>query len=185
MSESQVLNHDIEFEQLISDEEIQGRVAAIAAAIDERYGGQELIVVMIMKGAICFVADLIRAINTDFSLEYLRCSSYGKSGTQRGELKISGLEDLEIEGKHVLLVDDICDSGHTLKAVSEAIEKKNSASIASVVLLSRKVKRPVNYEPDFTLFSIEQDDFVVGYGLDYKEKYRGLPGVYTVKGNWS
>lgn len=164
---------------LISDEEIQQKVAQIGRQIDSDYSGSELTIVMIMKGSIFLVADLIRCIHIPCSLEFVQAKSYGARGKERGELTISGLENFDVSGKHVLVVDDIFDSGHTLSSTVAALHKQHPKSLHSLVLLSKNVDRQTRYKPDYVLFQIE-NPFVVGYGLDYKENYRGLPGIYSM-----
>lgn len=167
-------------ELLISHEEIKSKVADVADAIDAQYQGEELVIVMVMKGALCIAADLIRELKTPCTIECIRASSYGQHGTMRGELTVFGLEDLDLSSKNVLVVDDIFDTGKTLLHVVTKIREKNPKSLRSLVLLKKNVKRDVAYHPDYILFNIE-NLFVVGYGLDHKEYYRGLPGVYIFK----
>ena len=125
-------------------------------------------------------ADLIRALKTPCTIECVKASSYGQLGVKRGELTITGLDRVDLTSKNVLVVDDIIDSGETMSRVFSELNKKNPKSIKSLVLLSKKVPRTVSFIPDYVLFEIE-DLFVIGYGLDYKEFYRGLPGVYFFK----
>ena len=165
--------------KLISEDSIVAKIAAVARELDAHFQGKEITIVMIMKGAICLVADLIRHLSTAFSLEFIQASSYGKNGTSRGELLIFGLENIDLVDKHVLVIDDIFDSGVTLSEVMKRIELQKPASLRSLVLLAKKVPRKTDYRPDYVLFEIE-DRFVVGYGLDYKERYRGLPGIYAL-----
>ena len=162
---------------MISEEEIKEKIKAVAQGFNERFQGQELVIVMVMKGAICFVADFIRNLSVRFSLESLHCSSYGLNGKVRGELSITGLEELNLENKHVVVVDDIFDTGNTMNCLLKEIKKKNPQSLQSLVLLTKNISRETDSLPDFSLFDIE-DKFVIGYGLDYKEYYRGLPGIY-------
>lgn len=155
------------------------KIAEIALKLESEYRGKELTIVMIMKGAICLVADLIRHLQIPCSIEFIQTSSYGQRGTKRGELAIFGLENIQLAKKHVLVLDDIFDSGATLTEVMKRLKAQEPKSIKSLVLLSKKVPRKTEYNPDYVLFEIE-DRFVVGYGLDYKEHYRGLPGVYVL-----
>jgi hypoxanthine phosphoribosyltransferase len=165
------------FELLISQDEIKNKIHQVAQILDREYRGEEVTIVMVMKGAICIAADLIRELHGPSCIEYVKASSYGQKGKQRGELFISGLENLDITSKHVLLVDDIFDSGETLTRILAKLQEKNPKSLKSLVLLAKNVKRDVSYYPDYVLFEIE-NQFVIGYGLDYKELYRGLPGIY-------
>ncbi len=165
---------------LIAKEQIATSIAQAASDIDRQYKDKDLVIVMVLKGAICFTADLIRAMTIPCDLQTVQCSSYGKGGTKRGELNIFGIEALEIENRDVLVVDDIFDSGHTLFSLIETLNKKNPSSLKSLVLLTRNASEMSDFHPDRSLFSIE-DEFVIGYGLDYKEKYRGLPSIYALE----
>jgi len=167
-------------ELLISEDEIKSKIAETARVINTEYKGQELVVVMVMKGALCITADLIRELEVPCEIEAVTASSYGQRGTSRGELKISGVDELNLAGKNVLLVDDIFDSGETVWQIVKRLKEKNPKSIKTFVLLVKNVERTLDYEPDYALFHIE-NRFVVGYGLDYKEYYRGLRGVYAFK----
>lgn len=131
-----------------------------------------------MKGAFTLIADLMRHLHLPARLDTVHCSSYGHGS--KGELTVKGVEDLEIRDKHILVIDDIFDTGETLAEVVSQIERKNPASLKSLVLLSKDVPHSTDYRPDIVLFDIE-DRFVVGYGLDYKEYYRGLPDVYAIE----
>jgi hypoxanthine phosphoribosyltransferase len=165
---------------LIAKEQIATSIAQAASEIDSEYANRDLVIVMVLKGAICFTADLIRSMTITCDLQTVQCSSYGAGGTKRGELTIFGLEALEIENRDLLVVDDIFDSGYTLFTLSEALKKKNPSTIKSLVLLTRNAPHVPNFRPDRSLFTIK-DEFVIGYGLDYKEKYRGLPAIYALE----
>jgi hypoxanthine phosphoribosyltransferase len=165
---------------LITSEEISQKVKQVAAQIDQDYAGEEVTIVMIMKGAICITADLMRHLQTPTTLEYIKASSYGGNGSVRGELTVLGLERLCLDSKHVLVIDDILDSGITMDTVVRKLKEKNPKSIKTLVLLSKNVPHAVPTRPDYVLFDID-DHFVVGYGLDYKELYRGLPGIHYFK----
>lgn len=169
----------MQLDLLISHEEIQNEIANVAAQLELEYLQEEIVIVMIMKGSLCLVADLIRAISIPCIIETIQASSYGMQGKVRGDLQIRGIEALDITAKNVLIVDDIFDSGNTLFQVYLALTQKNPKSLKSLVLLSKNASC-VNYKPDYILFPIE-DRFVVGYGLDYKEYYRGLQGIYVFK----
>lgn len=165
---------------LIGKEQIASKISEIAAEIDKEYADLDLVIVMVLKGAICFAADLIRAMTISCDLQTVQCASYGLSGTKRGELQIFGLDALNIANRDVLLVDDIFDSGHTLSALLEALWKKKPRSLKTLVLLSRSTPQRTDIRPDRSGFSIGSE-FVIGYGLDYKERFRGLPGIFTLE----
>lgn len=165
-------------ELLISAEQIAEKVQEVALRIDQDYAGKELTIIMIMKGSICITADLMRYIKTPTTLEYIKASSYGKNGTCPGELYIDGFDTLDIEGKDVLVVDDIFDTGKTMNAVLNKLAEKKPKSLKSLVLLLKDVPRKIKRLPEYPLFVLA-NRFVIGYGLDYKEYYRGLPGIYA------
>lgn len=166
---------------LIDKETIAHRLREVAARISRDYEGKDLVVVMVLKGALCLVADLIRELTIPFTVETVQCSSYGSNGTQRGELSINQFDLAPFANRHVLIVDDIFDSGHTLSALTKKIDEINPASIDWCVLLDKQnVSKVSAIQPKYTLFSID-NLFVVGYGLDFKEKYRGLPGIYQIE----
>lgn len=169
-------------ELLISPEEIEAKIEEAAQKINVEYKERPLTVVMVMKGALCVTTDLIRKLEIPFKLEYIRASSYGYNGTEAGQLTIDTLDQLEIEGRDVLLVDDIFDSGRTIAGIMEKLREKNPSSIKTLLLLVKDVPRQIDYRPDYVLFDIP-NRFVIGYGLDYKELYRGLPGIYAFVGD--
>ncbi len=170
----------VKLKLLIGKERIASKISEIAAEINHDYREKDLVIVMVLKGAICFAADLIREITLPTDLQTVQCSSYGALGVNRGELKIFGLDSLDITNRDVLLLDDIFDSGHTLSALQEALWKKKPRSLKTLVLLSRPAPHLNEIRPDRSGFSIGSE-FVVGYGLDYKERYRGLPGIHILE----
>jgi hypoxanthine phosphoribosyltransferase len=132
---------------------------------------------MVLKGALCIAADLIREIDLPLHLETVQCASYGALGKERGELKVYGLDRINLHSRDVLIVDDIFDTGHTMATLYAELGKQKPRSLKSCVLLCKNVPHVTNL-PDYILFDIE-NEFVVGYGLDYKERYRGLSGVHV------
>lgn len=169
-----------EFKLMISPEAISKKMAEVASKIDQDYRGEELTIVMVMKGAVCTTADLMRQIKTPAQLEFISASSYGKNGTKSGKLTLSGAEKLDLKGKNVLVVDDIFDTGKTMMGILAQLKEKQPKTIKSMVTFVKKVDRKTTYRPEYMLFEID-NRFIVGYGLDYKEYYRGLPGVYEIK----
>lgn len=164
----------------ISQEEIRTRIHAFSDQLALDYADEEICIVAVLKGSLWFVTDLMRAMKTPATLATISCSSYGQNGTQAGELSITGLEKLDIKGKRVLVVDDICDTGATLTKLLEKLNTLSPKSIKTAVLLLKNTERSIGYKPDYYLFSIP-DKFVVGYGLDFKEYYRGLPDIYELE----
>lgn len=173
------LAEENKLELLISPEEISHKIADIAKIIDNDYRNEEITLVMIMKGAVCTTADLMRHIKTPATLEYLKASSYGHNGNKQGDLKLVGIENLNLKGKNVLVIDDIFDTGNTMTAIVNELKKKEPKTLRSLVAFEKKIERKTTYRPNYILFQID-NHFIVGYGLDYKEKYRGLPGIYKV-----
>lgn len=169
---------DSNLRPLLSQEKISSKLKSTAQQITADYQGKDLVVVLVMKGALCIGADLIREIDLPVDLQYVQCSSYGAGGTQRGALQIIGIDRLNIQNRDVLVVDDIFDSGSTMQALVDALGQKEPNSIKTCVLLEKNAHHTTDLRPDYALFQIE-DLFVVGYGLDYKEQYRGLPGVFV------
>jgi hypoxanthine phosphoribosyltransferase len=165
-------------ELLIPSSDIAKKLKDVGAQIDDEYKGEELVIVMVMKGALMVTADLIRYVHIPVSVEYVKAKSYGKNGMMRGQLSVIGLKGLDITSKNVLIVDDIFDSGTTMTTLIKRFQEKKPKTLRSLVLLLKNVPRKTSYRPDYVLFEIP-DRFVIGYGLDYKELYRGLRGVYA------
>jgi hypoxanthine phosphoribosyltransferase len=163
----------------ISAEEIRTKIEQLSKKLNADFYGKEVLLIMVMKGAFCFVADLIRHLSFPVTIEYISASSYGAGGTQRGELSVKGLEALVLGHKHVLVVDDIFDSGHTLFHIVREVKKSHPLTLHSLVLLLKEHPRILSYVPDYYLFTVG-DAFVVGYGMDFNERYRELPGIYML-----
>ncbi|HWI55275.1 MAG TPA: hypoxanthine phosphoribosyltransferase [Desulfobacteria bacterium] len=173
------MNNDLE-RCLISKEEIAKKVAELGAIISHDYEGKNLIVVGILKGGILFLSDLIREITIPLYLDFMAVSSYGSSTKSSGVVRI--LKDLDkgIENKDVLIVEDIVDSGLTLKYLLENLEARRPSSVRVCTLLEKPARRKIEIPIHYNGFVIP-DEFAVGYGLDYNEKYRNLPGIYVLK----
>ncbi len=181
------LREDIK-EIMISEEKLKNEIKRLGKKISNFYyqsdkysKGQEIIMVGILRGAVIFMADLAREINLPLTFDFMDVSSYGKNASSSGNVRI--IKDLEenIEGKHVLIVEDIIDTGLTMKHVIELIKTRNPITIKIVTLLDkpeRRTQKKINV--DFNGFEIP-DEFVVGYGLDYAEKYRNLPYIGALK----
>ncbi len=166
---------------LIEKEQIAEKVKETATQITLDYQGKDLVIVMVLKGALCIVADLIREIDLPLDVQTVQCSSYGARGTERGELTVIGADLLKIHNRDVLIVDDIFDTGHTMVTLIDTLKEQNPRSIKTCVLLNKQdVPKITDYRPEYVLFDIA-NLFVVGYGLDFKEQYRGLSGVYVLE----
>ncbi|MGL4796458.1 MAG: hypoxanthine phosphoribosyltransferase [Paraclostridium sp.] len=164
---------------MISEEEIKAKVEELAKKIEKDFEGEELLVVGILKGASVFVADLIRNINLDVNIDFMSVSSYGNSTESSGVVKILKDLDVNIEGKNVLIVEDIIDSGLTLSNLVAALQTRNPKSLKLCTLLDKPQRRKADIHVDYVGFVIE-DKFIVGYGIDYAEKYRNLPYIGVV-----
>lgn len=169
------MDRDIQ-EILVDEQQIARRVAELGRQIGEDYAGRPLVLICILRGAVVFAADLLRAIRIPVTIEFMAISSYGNNVQSSGVVRI--LKDLDgpIEGKDVLIVEDIIDSGLTLAYLLENLRSRRPNSLEVCVLLDKQVPRTVELPVRYTGFTIP-DAFVVGYGLDYAEKYRNLPYV--------
>ena len=167
-------------ETLISEEAIAQKVAEIAAQITKDYEGKPLLVIGVLKGANVFVSDLIRKIQIPMILDFMSISSYGASTESSGAVKILKDLDEDIKGMHVLVVEDIIDTGLTLSYLSKNLESRGALSIALCTLLDKPERRKVHIDVKYKGFDIP-DEFVVGYGIDFAEKYRNLPFVGILK----
>lgn len=168
-------NRDIK-EVLISEEQLAAKVAELGARISKDYEGKKLIILGVLKGSVVFMTDLLRQITIPVEMDFMAVSSYGSGTKTSGVVKI--LKDLDrlIQGYHVLIVEDILDSGMTLSYLTELLRDRSPASIRIATLLDKPDRRKVDIKPDYVGFRIP-DEFVVGYGLDYAELYRNLPYV--------
>ena len=158
---------------LLTEQQLREGVQRLAGEIDAHFDGRPLTVVGVMTGSLVLLADLIRLLNMPLRVGVVQASSY-RGETARSPLTVNSEMLLDIEGRDVLLIDDIFDTGHTLVEVSNLIRDYSPASIHSAVLLLKKGRQQVSVRPDFTAFEIP-DEFVVGYGLDYQDMYRNLP----------
>ncbi len=165
---------------LLLEEEIRTRVAELGAEISRDYAGEELLVVGILKGAMIFLADLVRNITVPVCFDFMAVSSYGSSTKSSGAVRI--LKDLDsgIEGRHILIVEDIVDTGLTLNYLVDNLKARGPVSLKICTLLDKPSRRVAPVEIHYNGFIIP-DEFVVGYGLDYKERYRNLPHVMVLK----
>ena len=165
---------------LVTKEELQKRIMEMGEEISRDYIGKKLLVIGILKGAVPFMADLIRNIDVPLAYDFMAVSSYGADTHSSGVVRI--LKDLDrgLEGTHVLVVEDIVDTGLTLKYLKEILKGRNPLSIKIATLLDKPARRKVDLKPDYCGFEIP-DEFVVGFGLDFDEHYRNLPYVGVLK----
>ena len=171
-----------ELRQVISQEEIQNRVRELGAQITRDYQGRPVVFIGVLKGAFIFLADLVRAVNlSDVEIDFVRLASYGKSDTSSGEVKITKDIELTIKGKDVIIVEDIVDTGYTLKYLEEVLRLHEPRSVKVCCLIDKAERRKAEVNIDYCGFKVPKG-FLVGYGLDFAEKWRHLPGIYEIVG---
>lgn len=167
-------------EILLDEQTIARRVSELGSQITGDYAGEAPVIICILKGASVFTADLLRHINLPVALDFMAISSYGAGTRSSGIVRISKDLDTSIEDRHVLVVEDIVDSGLTLHYLLENLSSRRPASVKICVLLDKKERREVDIKVNYRGFTIP-DKFVVGYGLDYAERYRNLPFIGVLK----
>jgi hypoxanthine phosphoribosyltransferase len=165
---------------LLSEEQIRTRIADLGAQITRDYAGLNPLLIGVLKGALFFLSDLMRAIDTRLSLEFMAISSYGSSTRTSGEVRIMKDLDVPIEGRHILVVEDIVDTGLTLSYLLANLQSRGAASVKLAALLDKFDRRQKEVKIDYLGFQIP-DEFVVGYGLDFAERYRNLPFIAVLK----
>ena len=165
---------------LLTEVQIQTRVDEIAEELNRDYEGKFPMAVCILKGSVMFFADLVRRIKMPVEFDFMSVSSYGNGTVSSGQLVIKKDLSREIRGRDILIVEDIVDSGFTLSKLTELLRERGAASVKIVTLLDKKERRKYPISPDYCCFDIE-DEFVVGYGLDYAEKFRQLPYIGILK----
>lgn len=173
------MRNDIE-EVLYTEEQIQAKVKELGDMLSKEYEGRNPLIICVLKGAFIFMADLFKNITVHCEVDFMAVSSYGASTKSSGVVKIIKDLDVPVEGRDVIIVEDIIDSGLTLSYLIDVLERRNAHSISVVALFDKPGRRTVELEPDWKGFTIP-DAFVVGYGLDYAEKYRNLPFVGVLK----
>jgi hypoxanthine phosphoribosyltransferase len=172
-------NRTERLDQLISERRIAARVAALARRIDQDYRGKPLSLVVVLKGAFMFAADLVRRLTIPFTLEFAAAASYGASTRSSGRVALSGLDRLDIEGRHVLVIEDILDTGRTSTAILDALRQRGPEDLALCALLRKPAAVALDLPAAYIGFDIP-DDFVVGYGMDYAERHRNLRAIYRL-----
>ena len=174
-----MLEQDIE-RVLFTEQELKDRVAEIAAQIDKDYAGKEPMLISVLRGSFIFMADLARSITLPCTVDFMAVSSYGAGTTSSGQVKITKDLSESIEGRDIIVVEDILDSGNTLSYLFQLLQARHPASVRLCTLLDKPSRRTKPVTADYTGFTVE-DLFVVGYGLDYAEKYRNLPYIGILK----
>ncbi|MGN8968515.1 hypoxanthine phosphoribosyltransferase [Intestinimonas sp. HCP28S3_D6] len=174
-----MLEQDIE-RVLFTEQELKDRVVEIAAQIDKDYAGKEPMLISVLRGSFIFMADLVRSITLPCTVDFMAVSSYGSGTTSSGQVKITKDLSESIEGRDIIVVEDILDSGNTLSYLFQLLQARHPASVRLCTLLDKPSRRTKPVTADYTGFSVD-DLFVVGYGLDYAEKYRNLPYIGILK----
>jgi len=167
------------YEPLFSCEVISQRVRALSLQISTDYTYSRPVLLGVLKGAFVFLSDLARYLTVDAEIDFVQVSSYGSSQVSSGSCILKKDISIRITGRHVLIVDDIIDTGHTAAYLLQHVQQYNPKSVKLCCLIEKKIARVHPLSIDYTAFSI-QDGFVVGYGLDFEEKFRGLPDLYTL-----
>ena len=165
---------------LVSEQQLKDKVAQLGAQISQDYAGKDLVLVSILKGAVVFMADLMRAVTIPCSIDFMVVSSYGAGTTTTGLVKIIKDLDSDLSGKDVLIVEDILDTGVTLSNLVPMLKMRDPNSVRICAILDKPSRRRADIQADYIGFQVP-DEFVVGYGLDYDEKYRNLPYVGVLK----
>ena len=163
---------------LYSRDQIDSRVKELGEIISKEYAGKKLLVVSLLRGSFIFAADLVREISIPVEVDFMTTASYGHSEISSGNVEIVHDIRADIDGKEILIVDDIIDSGYTLEKVKNYLSEKKPNSVKICVMLDKPSRRRVELEPDFVGFSIP-DVFIVGYGLNYGDHYRNVPYIFT------
>lgn len=174
-----MMKQDIE-RILFSEEQLKERIAALGAELTRDYEDKNPIFVGVLKGCFVFMADLLRNVDVYCTMDFMSVSSYGDGVTSTGAVKINKDLSRDIAGRHVIIVEDILDSGITLSYLKKYLSVRNPASISIVTLLDKPARRRADVQADYVGFEVE-DAFVVGYGLDYAEEYRNLPYIGVLK----
>ena len=164
----------------LTKEEIASKIAVVAQQISEDYKGRDLVLIGALKGSFIFVSDLARQLTIPAKIDFIRASSYGASTTSSGKVVITQDKTLDIAGKHVLIVEDIVDTGLTLSHLVEYFKAFDAKSVKVCALLDKHERRDKEVTVDYSCHRLEEG-FLVGYGLDYNEEYRNLPAIYHLK----
>ena len=169
-----------DIEVMISEEDVDARICELAGCIDKDYAGKELHLIVILKGSIFFACELAKRIQVPVTMDFMSVSSYGDGMVSAGKITVKKELDEDIAGKNVLIVEDIVDSGNTLFYLKKLLLARNPESLKIITLLDKPERRTADIETDYCGFTIP-DKFVVGYGLDYAQKYRNLPYIGVVQ----
>jgi hypoxanthine phosphoribosyltransferase len=163
---------------VISKEQIRSTVTALGGRISKDYQGKDLVMIGVLNGAFIFLADLVRSITIPHQIDFIRVASYGQGDSPSGTIRLAKDVELELRGRHVLLVEDIVDTGTTLAWLTEHFKDRQTASVKICALIDKKERRKTEVRIDYLGFA--EDGFLVGYGLDFAEQYRYLPEIYSL-----
>lgn len=166
--------------RLFSKDDIEETVEKLAKAIEQDFEGEKIVFVCLLKGSFMFTSDLVRHVRNPSRVDFMRVSSYGSGMVSRGEVIITKDLEEDIGGENVVIVEDIIDSGLTLKYVTDMLRERRPKALKICTLLDKKARRKEDVLVDYSGFEVE-DDFVVGYGIDYAEQYRNLPEIFVVE----
>lgn len=166
--------------EMIPEEDLAERIAELGAQISKDYEGESLYLICILRGAAPFACELAKRITVPVTIDYMTTSSYGSGTVSTGEVRIKSDVEIPVEGRNVLIVEDIIDSGNTLHFLLDVFKERNAKSVRLCTMLDKPERREVDVDVDYVGFTIP-DEFVVGYGLDYDQKYRNLPYIGVVE----
>ena len=164
---------------LYSAEQIQQRVSEIAAEVNALYAGEPLVVICVLKGGFMFFADLVKQLTVKPSLDFVRLASYGKSAVSTRAINFTKDVEIPLEGKHVLVVEDVVDTGHSMQFLTKVLEARSPRSIRIATMVDKAERRETDVHVDFVGFALDKG-YIVGYGLDYAEQYRELDSIYCL-----
>ena len=165
---------------LFTEKQLKERIGEVAREVNKLYEGKNPVVIGILKGSFMFCADFVRHLHADVELDFMAVSSYGSGTVSSGKLKIKKDLDRDVKGRDIIIVEDIIDSGFTMANLKALLFERGASSVIIVTLLNKMERREYDIEPDFNCFDIE-NEFVIGFGLDYDEKYRTLPYIAVLK----
>lgn len=171
---------DMKKRLLYSREIIDRRVKELADTISHDYKGREVVIVCVLKGAFIFLADLTRYLEISYVVDFVRAASYGSQSESSGTITLTKDIEVSVEGRDVIILEDIVDTGTTLACLRDMLKKRNPASLKICTLIDKKERRVVEIDADYVGFDLDEG-FVVGYGLDFNERFRCLPSVYVIE----
>jgi len=181
MASPETPNTQYSLTPLFSAQEIAARVRDLASQIDKDYAGREILMIAVLKGSFLFIADLVRAVKAPIIIDFVRLASYGSATQSSGISEVRKDREISIQGRDVLIVEDIVDSGQTLESLRTMLLNRQPASLRICTLIDKQAHRVTKVPVDYIGFSMD-DGFIVGYGLDFDEKYRDLPDIRVVEG---